>query len=85
MPKVVLGLVWIWALASFFVAPESSASSVGRIVFWVLVVAHAIECVVFLPKFRRAGGSLPGHFAQTMIFGFLHASSLESPETSADG
>ncbi len=85
MPKVVLGLVWIWAFASFFVAPDSGLSAIGRIVFWVMLVAHAIECVVFLPKFRKAGGPLPSHFIQTMLFGFLHATSLESSEASADG
>ena len=79
MVKVVLGVVWIWGLLSFFVVPGSAVSSAGRIVFCLLVAIHAVECLAFLPRFRRAGGSLPGHLLQTFAFGFLHVASVKDP------
>ena len=48
----------------------------GQRLFWGLVIVHAIECVVFLPKLRAAGGSLGNHLVQTMLFGILHARNL---------
>jgi uncharacterized protein YhhL (DUF1145 family) len=73
--------IWLWGLASFFVAPASAVSGVGRLVFWILVVVHAIECVVFLPRLRAAGGSLAGHVLQTFLFGVVYVRSL--PDTAA--
>jgi uncharacterized protein YhhL (DUF1145 family) len=71
-----VGVVWILAIGSFFVATESAAAGLGRLVFWVLVVVHAIECGVFLPRLRNAPGPLTTHLFRTFLFGFLHVGSL---------
>ncbi len=42
------------------------------LILWVLVVAHGIECVVFMPLLRRAPGPLAGHLVQTFVFGDAH-------------
>jgi len=76
-------ILWAACIAAFFL-PETSALAVpGQRLFWGLVIVHAIECVVFLPKLRRAGGSLANHLVQTMIFGFFHARSVggEAPSS----
>jgi len=71
--KIAVLVLWAACLAAFFL-PDSSALAVpGQRLFWGLVIVHAIECVVFLPKLRRAGGSLANHLMQTMIFGIFHA------------
>lgn len=75
--KIAVIVAWLWGLASFFVAPESTVSSAGRLVFGFLVVAHAVECVVFLPRLRAAGGSLGHHLVQTFLFGIVHVRGLE--------
>ena len=73
--KAVVIALWIACIACFFL-PESSLTSMGQRLFFGLVIVHAIECVVFLPKLRRAGGSLGSHLAQTMIFGLFYARGL---------
>ena len=74
--KIAVLVLWAACLAAFFL-PESSALAVpGQRLFWGLVIVHAIECVVFLPRLRRAGGSLAHHLVQTMIFGVFHARSV---------
>lgn len=75
--KVVLAVVWALCLASFF--GTSPAADVGRILFWVLVVVHGVECVIFLPRLRAAPGSLGGHLVQTFFFGILHVRELGEP------
>jgi uncharacterized protein YhhL (DUF1145 family) len=70
--KIFLVGLWIVCGLGFFVAAESSAALVGRVIFGVLVVAHAIECLVFLPVLRKAPGSLREHLVQTFLFGIVH-------------
>ncbi|MDJ0864888.1 MAG: hypothetical protein QNK03_02190 [Myxococcota bacterium] len=78
--KIPVAMAWIWGIGSLFVAAESTAAWLGRWVLVALAVSHAIECVVFLPKLRRAGGSLANHLAQTFVFGVAHVGTLrEAP------
>jgi hypothetical protein len=73
--KAVVVALWIACIACFFL-PESTITLLGQRLFWGLVIVHAIECIVFLPKLRRAGGSLGNHLVQTMIFGLFYARGL---------
>jgi uncharacterized protein YhhL (DUF1145 family) len=77
--KTVVGIVWIYC-ALAFLAPVPLAGA-ARIVFGLLVVTHVVECIVFLPRMRAAGGSLAHHVVQVMLFGVFHARTL--PETGA--
>jgi uncharacterized protein YhhL (DUF1145 family) len=70
--KAVLAVVWALCIAAFFMPADSTAAVLGRGLFWLLIVVHAIECVVFLPALRRAGGPLLPHLAKTFAYGFLH-------------
>ena len=58
MAKVILIVIWILAIAGFFIAPESGLAGIARWVFWILLAAHAVECVIFREKLRAAPGSL---------------------------
>ena len=81
------GLFAIWLLAALaFAGPADSAlASAGRRVFWVLVVVHAIECVVFFPRLRRAPGSLGRHLMQTFLYGILHVRELPPSQGASGG
>lgn len=74
--KVVIAVVWLFCVASFFVATESAAAGIGRLVFWVMGAAHIVECAIFLPRLRAAEGGLGGHVMQTLLFGFAHLRTL---------
>ena len=74
--KMFLIVIWAYGLASFFIAPESTVAGVGRLVFWGMAAIHVIECAVFFPAIRRAGGSLGSHLAQVFAFGFLHLQAI---------
>lgn len=75
VPKIaVLGL-WS-ALIVVAAVAGGTAATAAQAVLLVLVVAHLIECVVFLTRLRRAGGSLPGHLLQTFAFGLFHVREL---------
>lgn len=42
-----------------------------------LAIAHLIEMVVFSPKAKQAGGSLPLHLLQLFVFGYAHTMELD--------
>ena len=79
MKGAVIGL-WIACLAAFVLPAGMWWASAGRTLFVGLLVVHALEFVVFLPKLRAAGGSLGHHFVQTLIFGIVHVRGL-APRT----
>ncbi len=79
--KVLLGITWLFCIGSLFFAPTASPAGVwGTRILRFLVIAHAIECVVFLPKLRKLPGSLGSHLVQTMVFGIVHLRSVEPAE-----
>ena len=81
--KIAVLVLWAACIAAFFLPATSSLAVPGQRLFWGLVIVHAIECVVFLPRLRRAGGSLAHHLGQTMLFGILHARNVggEAPSS----
>ena len=50
MAKGILIVVWVLAIAGFFVAPETGLASIARWVFWIMLGAHVIEFIVFRQK-----------------------------------
>ena len=73
--KIALVVLWI-ACAAAFVLPASAWTVPGQRLFVGLAVVHAIECAVFLPRLRAAGGSLGQHLVQTFLFGVVHVRTL---------
>ncbi len=84
MAKKLLIVVWILAIAAFFVAPDSTLSTIGRWVFWIMLVAHAVESFVYREKLRAAPGSMASNVLSTMVFGVLHVQALPDPNAAAD-
>lgn len=82
MAKLAVAALWLFGVGSFLVAPESAVAGIGRKLFVALVVVHAAECAIFLPRLRAAGGSLPAHLLQTFLFGIAHVSTLPKPGAS---
>jgi uncharacterized protein YhhL (DUF1145 family) len=82
--KAIVIALWIACIAAFAFPATSTLAFLGQRLFWGLLIVHAVECVLFLPKLRRAGGSLARHLVQTMIFGLFYARSLgENTQPSA--
>ena len=70
--KAAVVVLWVVAAALFF----SGWDGPGRFLFPGILAVHAIECAVFLPRLRAAGGSLAHHIVQTLVFGFVHLRTL---------
>ena len=74
-PKILLLGVWLLCLFAV-VGGGGGFLALCRAVFWGMIAVHAIECLIFLGRLRRAPGPLAGHLARTLLFGFLHVREL---------
>ena len=79
--KLAVIALWLLAAASFLLPEGSSLGYWGHRLFFGLVIVHAIECLVFLPRLRAAGGSLASHLWNTFLFGVVHVQTV--PRTAA--
>ena len=77
-----LVLLWLFAVASFFMAP-SGARSFGQLVFWLMLIAHAFECVIFWRRLKETRKPMAGQIVQIVLFGVVHYQTLRKPATPA--
>lgn len=75
--KIVVLIAWVWGVLSLF-GVGGGLAEWGSRVFWFMLIAHVVECVVFLPKLRQLPGSLGHHLVQTMLFGIFHLRSAQA-------
>ena len=75
--KWALGVLWLFAVASFFMPAGSGARSFGQLVFWLMLVAHAFECVIFWRILRRTGKPIVGQIVQIVLFGIVHYQTIK--------
>lgn len=80
--KLAVAASWVFAivLMLFF---GGSLGTLGKVVFGILVVIHGIECLVFLPKLKRAPGGLAANLLQVFLFGAVHVRELQEQQGAA--
>ncbi len=77
-PQLILALkigvvaTWLVAAAGFLLPPDTTFGQLGRLLFALLTVIHAIECVVFYGTLKRTGRPLGFELLNTMFFGVIH-------------
>jgi hypothetical protein len=69
-------LVWIGGGAAILFGSGGVATA-GHWIVWLTLAAHIVEFLVKRPLFERVGGSMGGHFVQTLIYGLFHWKPLE--------
>jgi uncharacterized protein YhhL (DUF1145 family) len=74
--KWALLAVWALLIVASLAAGPGGWQTAARAALAFLLLAHLIECVLFLPHMRRAGGSLGRQLVQMLLFGALHARTL---------
>jgi uncharacterized protein YhhL (DUF1145 family) len=84
-PKWVVLAAWLLGALALLLPRDLALVGFGRAIFWTLAIVHAIECAVFLPRLRRAPGSLASHLRQTFLFGILHVRELPAPQGAGGG
>lgn len=83
--KLGVAAAWVFAIGGMLLFAGSALGTIGRVLFSILVVVHAIECVVFLPKLKQAPGGLGSNLVQVFLFGVAHMRELQEATGSDTG
>jgi len=75
---ILVGYAILGALA--LTQAGSPAGAWSAKILLILVVAHAVEVVVFFKVCQRAGGSLVGHLFNVLLFGVFHVKEIKAAQ-----
>jgi len=79
LARWITGAVWLVALASFFL-PPSPLHTAGQLLFWGMLIAHAVECLLFRRTLLATGKPPAGQFLRIMVFGVVHYWTIVPPQ-----
>jgi uncharacterized protein YhhL (DUF1145 family) len=68
---LVLG-TWVVSAMGFLFADTTTFGQLGRMLFGVLAIVHAVECGVFYRTLTKTGRPIGLELAQTFLFGIIH-------------
>lgn len=74
--KISVLVLWVVLGGAFLAPPASTYASVGRLVFWITLAAHVVECAVFYPRVRASQGSVASNLALIFLYGVFHVREL---------
>ena len=70
--KIGVIATWLVGAAGFLFPPDSTFGLAGRLLFALLTIVHAIECMLFYSTLKRTGRPLGFEVINTMFFGVIH-------------
>ena len=76
--KLLVLATWFTAAAGFLWPGDTTFGQLGRILFGLLAVTHAVECAFFLPTLRKTGRPLGFEIAQTLFYGVIHYAEVKA-------
>ena len=72
MAKIITSIVWLTCIACFFLSGSAWWITAGKALFWILLLAHAVELVIYWPTLKGLPGSRANHIIQVLLFGVLY-------------
>jgi len=78
--KWAVGILWLLLAATFFM-PASGLRTAGQVLFWVLLVSHAGECVAYWRAMRATGNPIALEVVQVLLFGIVHYQTIKARAT----
>lgn len=75
-PKMALLGLWMVVIVVALLPAAGMLATFARAFIGLLVVGHAVECVVYLSRLRQQPGGLGAQLLQTMVFGVFHLREL---------
>ena len=72
MTHALVGVIWVWGLASLPEETRLPLPKIGRAAFWLLATAHLVEIALHYETIRAAPGSFSANVAQAFLWGRLY-------------
>lgn len=76
MAHAIVGVIWVWGLASLPEETRLPLPKIGRAAFWLLAVANLVEIALHYEAISTAPGSFSANVAQAFLWGRFYTRGL---------
>jgi uncharacterized protein YhhL (DUF1145 family) len=81
--KIVLLVVYAILAGLMLLQGDTSVGIWSQRILILIAAGHVVEVLVFFRFCQKAGGSLPVHLLNVLVFGVLHVKDLKEAQASA--
>ena len=76
-PHIITLILWAFGIVNLFEPFNGWVFYVATAVFYLLLIAHLIECVIYRNKILKSNDSHLVAFSMTLIFGVIYLGSIK--------
>ena len=76
-PHIITLILWAFGIVNLFEPFNGWVFYVATAVFYLLLIAHLIECVIYRNKILKSNDSALVAFSMTLIFGVIYLGSIK--------
>ena len=76
-PHIITLILWAFGIVNLFEPFNGWVFYVATVVFYLLLIAHLIECVIYRNKILKSNDSHLVAFSMTLIFGVIYLGSIQ--------
>ena len=76
-PHIITLILWAFGIVNLFEPFNGWVFYVATAVFYLLLIAHLIECVIYRNKILKSNDSPLVAFSMTLIFGVIYLGSIQ--------
>jgi uncharacterized protein YhhL (DUF1145 family) len=76
-PHIITLILWAFGIVNLFEPFNGWVFYVAAAVFYLLLIAHLIECVIYRNKILKSNDSALVAFSMTLIFGVIYLGSIQ--------
>jgi uncharacterized protein YhhL (DUF1145 family) len=76
-PHIITLILWAFGIVNLFEPFNGWVFYVATAVFYLLLIAHLIECVIYRNKILKSNDSALVAFSMTLIFGVIYLGSIQ--------
>ena len=76
-PHIITLILWAFGIVNLFEPFNGWVFYVATAVFFLLLIAHLIECVIYRNKILKSNDSPLVAFSMTLIFGVIYLGSIQ--------
>ena len=76
-PHIITLILWAFGIVNLFEPFNGWVFYVATAVFYLLLIAHLIECVIYRNKILKSNDSHLVAFSMTLIFGVIYLGSIQ--------
>ena len=77
VPHIITLILWAFGIVNLFEPFNGWAFYLAAVVFYLLLIAHLIECVIYRNKILKSNDSSLVAFSMTLIFGVIYLGSIQ--------